>query len=417
MKFFKSIDRKIVASGIVIALFAVLLYAVAAKFEATLAFLEGAWAFISPVAYGLILAYLLGPFARLIEKILPKKWSDNVKTHLGGIASLILVLVIILVFLAILLPSLTSSAVRFYNNFDSYVESVKGTIDKVAERVDFVEIDTESLIGSSSDLLGKVAKWLGDNVNLLLNYAYSLSGRIVNFIIVLAMTLYALFDRKNLKKGALRIEKVVFGEEKTEKINAVLTRGDYYMMKFLGTNLMDSLVIGVINFIFLGIVKADYQMLLAVILGVTNFIPTFGPIIGGIIGGLIILLTKPDILLIYIIFTLVLQQIEGNFIVPLLFADSTGLSPFWVLVSIVLGGKIFGWAGLVLGVPLTALISSIINEIIARKTSKKAETGTEEQSGEDPAPEAPQESFAPAEGPAPAEKPARKFPGKKKKKK
>lgn len=381
MKLFKNIDRRVVASGIAISLFTVLLYAVANKFDETVAFLQGAWAFISPVAYGLILAYLLGPLARLIEKILPKKWSDKVKTHIGGIASLILVLVIILVFLAILLPSLTSSAVRFYNNFDSYVESVKGTINRVAEDIDFVEIDVEKVIGSSSDLLGKVAKWLGDNVNLLLNFAYSFSGRIVNFIIVLAMALYALFDRKNLKTGAIRIEKVVFGEERTGKINTVLARGDFYMMKFLGTNLLDSLVIGLINFVFLGIVKADYQTLLAVILGVTNFIPTFGPIIGGIIGGLIILLTKPEILLIYVIFTLILQQFEGNFIVPLLFADSTGLSPFWVLVSIVLGGKVFGWAGLVLGVPLTALISSIVNEIIARRTPKEAQ---EEKAEEKP---------------------------------
>ena len=381
MKLFKNIDRRVVASGIAISLFTVLLYAVANKFDETIAFLQGAWAFISPVAYGLILAYLLGPLARLIEKILPKKWSDKVKTHIGGVASLILVLVIILVFLAILLPSLTSSAVRFYNNFDSYVESVKGTINRVAEDIDFVEIDVEKVIGSSSDLLGKVAKWLGDNVNLLINFAYSFSGRIVNFIIVLAMALYALFDRKNLKTGAIRIEKVVFGDEKTAKINGVLARGDFYMMKFLGTNLLDSLVIGLINFVFLGIVKADYQTLLAVILGVTNFIPTFGPIIGGIIGGLIILLTKPEILLIYVIFTLILQQIEGNFIVPLLFADSTGLSPFWVLVSIVLGGKVFGWAGLVLGVPLTALISSIVNEIIARRTPKEAQ---EEKAEEKP---------------------------------
>ena len=381
MKLFKNIDKRIVASGIAISLFTVLLYAVANKFDETIAFLQGVWAFISPVTGGLILAYLLGPFARLIEKILPKKWSDKVKTHIGGVASLVLVLVIILVFLAILLPSLTSSAVRFYNNFDSYVESVKGTINRVAEDIDFVEIDVEKLIGSSNDLLGKIAKWLGDNVSLLANFAYSLSGRIVNFIIVLAMATYALFDRKNLKTGAIRMEKVLFGEEKTAKVNSVLARGDYYMMKFLGTNLLDSLVIGVINFVFLGIVKADYQTLLAVILGVTNFIPTFGPIIGGVIGGLIILLTKPEILLIYIIFTLILQQVEGNFIAPLLFADSTGLSPFWVLVSIVLGGKVFGWAGLVLGVPLTALISSIVNEIIARRTPKEAQ---EEKAEEKP---------------------------------
>lgn len=377
MKFFKNADRRVVASGILIALFTVLLFAVANNLPAVVTGFKGIVSFLSPVTGGLILAYLLGPFARLIEKILPKKWPENVKTHLGGIASLILLLVVILMLAYIVVPSLLTSVTQLLNHFDEYVESVKGTLRSIVSKIDLFEVDVDQLIGSSDELLRKIGKWVGDNVSYFANLAYTLSGQVVSLIIVIAMATYALFDRKNLKRGFVRIETVLLGAEKTASVNRIFARGDYYMMKFIGTNLLDSLVIGIINFIFLGIVKADYQVLLSVLLGVTNFIPTFGPIVGGIAGGIIILLTKPDILLIYAIFTLVLQQVEGNFIVPLLFSDSTGLSPFWVLVSIVLGGKIFGWAGLVVAVPLTALISSIINEAVAKRTEEAAANGTE----------------------------------------
>lgn len=377
MKLFKNADKRIVASGMLIALFTVLLFCIASNISAVVAGVKGVVRFLSPITGGLILAYLLGPFARLIEKILPKKWPEKVKTHLGGVASLVLLLIIILLLAYIVVPSLLSSVTQLLNNFDGYVESVKGTLRNILSRVDLFEVDVDQLIGSSDELLRKAGKWVGDNVSYFANLAYTLSGQVVNFIIVIAMATYALFDRKNLKRGIVRIEQVLLGENKAASVNRIFARGDYYMMKFIGTNLLDSLVIGIINFIFLGIVKADYQVLLSVLLGVTNFIPTFGPIVGGIAGGIIILLTKPDILLIYTIFTLILQQVEGNFIVPLLFSDSTGLSPFWVLVSIVLGGKIFGWAGLVVAVPLTALISSIINEAVAKRTKEAAETGTE----------------------------------------
>ena len=185
------------------------------------------------------------------------------------------------------------------------------------------------------------------------------------------MATYALLDRTNLKTGCIRLEKALMGETRTEKVNRVVKRGDDLMMRFLSSNMIDALIIGVVNFIFLGIVSAPYQLILAVMLGVTNFIPTFGPIIGGIAGAIIVLLTKPTLLLGFIIFTLVLQQIDGNVIKPLLLGDSTGLSPFWVLVAIVVGGNMFGIAGMVLGVPLVALISSLIAEYVARKNGEE----------------------------------------------
>ena len=262
------------------------------------------------------------------------------------------------------------------NHFDEYLESLKKTLREYLEHIQLVEIDVDKTIGTSSELLKTLAKWMSGNIDIIMNAIVQLSSRFVNFIIVITMATYALLDRANLRTGSVKLEKALMGEARTEKVNTVIKRGDMLMMRFLSSNLMDALIIGVVNFIFLGLVSAPYQLIMAVMLGITNFIPTFGPIIGGIAGAIIVLLTKPTLLFGFILFTVVLQQIDGNVIKPLLFGDSTGLSPFWVLVAIVVGGNMFGITGMIMGVPVVALISSLIKEYVARKNGEPLTNST-----------------------------------------
>ncbi|MBR5752842.1 MAG: AI-2E family transporter [Clostridia bacterium] len=370
MKLFKNADKRIVSSGLAIALGATLMYTVLGSYATIWAEIKGVLGFLNPVIWGLILAYVMRPFAAFVERLLPKKFSQKAKAHIGGVCALILLIVLIVVFMYLLLPQLVSSIKGFMNHFDEYLESLKKTLREYLEKIQVVEIDVDKTIGTSDELLKTLGKWLSGNVDIIMNWVVQLSGRLVNFIIVITMATYALLDRSNLRTGSVRLEKALMGEARTEKINTVIKRGDALMMRFLSSNLVDALLIGLANFVFLGIVHAPYQLIMSVMLGITNFIPTFGPIIGGIAGAIIVLLTKPTLLLGFIIFTVVLQQIDGNVIKPLLFGDSTGLSPFWVLVAIVVGGNMFGITGMILGVPLVALISSLIKEFVARKNGE-----------------------------------------------
>ena len=211
----------------------------------------------------------------------------------------------------------------------------------------------------------------------------------------------------------------MLGKAKTERVNTILNRGDTLMMVFLSSNLLDALLIGAANFVFLSIFKAPYVLLLTVFLGAFNFIPTFGPIISGVIASVVMLMVKPDLLIGFIIFTVVLQQIDGNVIKPLLFGDSTGLSPFWVLVSIVVGGRVFGVAGMLLGVPAFALLSSLYSEIVDKYDKRSEPAPAEAAAGDTPATEAPPTPPEPPKPPKPEpQKPASakmKFPHKSKK--
>lgn len=370
MKLFKNADKRIVSSGLAIALGAVVIYCVIANLGAVWSSVHSVLAVFSQVVWGLVLAYVMRPFAHLVERIMPKSMKPRARTRIGAFCSLVLLIIIIVVMLRTILPQSFSSATDLVNNFDIYLERVKGILKDYAAKISFIDIDVDTLIGNSDELLRRGIKWINDNLNLIVNtagqFASQFASVLMNFVIAITLAVYALLDRANLKKALKRLEKALIGDEKMEKLNRVLSHGDYLMMNFLGSNLLDAFIIGLINFIFLGIVKAPYQLVLALLLGVTNFIPTFGPIIGGLIGSLIVLFTKSELLLGFIIFTVILQQIDGNVIKPLLFGDSTGLSPFWVLVAIIVGGEALGLTGMIIGVPLVALISSVLNSVLSK---------------------------------------------------
>ncbi|MBQ4620376.1 MAG: AI-2E family transporter [Clostridia bacterium] len=401
MKLDKHIDHRLVVSGILIAIAAAVSFNLLNNLNHVRSWLTSVKYYLSPVTGGLILAYVLRPFARFMEKKLLKKLkSEKLRVHIAGISTVLFLFLIIYFLLILLIPQTIESLTEFMANSSAYIESIKGFIAKYAEKIDFIEINVDELIGSSNEVLASVMQWMTSNYQQFIDLFYQLGSHLFSMIIVLAMSIYALLDRKNLKKGIMKLEKVVLGEQKTHRLNEIIERGDTITMRFLGSNLLDAFIIAGINFIFLSIFKCPYALLLSVMLGVFNFVPTFGPIAGGILAAVIVLLVKPSLVVGFAIFTVVLQQIDGNVIKPVLFGDTTGLSPFWVLVSIVVGGRMFGIAGMVLGVPVFALLSTIYSEIIDKRlkiSEEKKKQAEEAQTPPKQAPSAPEEPSSEAQ--------------------
>lgn len=402
MKLDKHIDRRLVVSGIVIAIAAAVSFNLLNNLNHVRSWFASLKYYLQPVTGGLILAYVLRPFARFMERRLLKKLkSEKLRVHIAGISTVLFLFLMIYFLLILLIPQTIESLTEFMANSASYIESIKAFIAKYAEKIDFVEINVDELIGSSNEVLTSVMQWMTRNYQQFIDLFYQFGSHLFSLIIVLAMSIYALLDRKNLKKGIMKLEKVVLGEQKTHRLNEIIERGDTITLRFLGSNLLDAVIIAVINFIFLSIFKCPYALLLSIMLGVFNFVPTFGPIAGGILGAIIVLLVRPGLVIAFVIFTFVLQQIDGNVIKPVLFGDTTGLSPFWVLVSIVVGGRMFGIAGMVLGVPAFALLSTVYSEIIDKKLKIAEEKKKKEEAPKpSPEPEPEPEAEKPAEAPA-----------------
>ncbi len=151
------------------------------------------------------------------------------------------------------------------------------------------------------------------------------------------------------------------------------------IIRYVGSDLLDGLIIAVINFIFMTIVRLPYPLLISFIVGVTNLAPTFGPIIGGILGAFILLLVNPWYALWFVLFTIVLQTLDGYVIKPKLFGDTFGVPPMWILIMIVLGGRIFGFWGIMLAIPVTAIISYLYDNFIRVKIDRKNEAKDEKR--------------------------------------
>ncbi len=191
-----------------------------------------------------------------------------------------------------------------------------------------------------------------------------------NLIVGIIVSVYILAKLEFFNAGFKRLMYCIFTVEAADKIYDGIHFTDRTFMGFISGKLLDSAIIGLICYIFCAITNMPYALLVSVIIGVTNIIPFFGPIIGAVPTGLIILLTDPVKCLIFVIFIIILQQIDGNIIGPKILGNSTGISGFWVMFSIILGAGLFRFWGMLLGVPVFVVIFTLVNSLVKRKLER-----------------------------------------------
>lgn len=214
-----------------------------------------------------------------------------------------------------------------------------------------------------------------DQVNVVMSNltvgVINIVSELVNAVIGLIISIYVLWGKETFTRQSKKIVYALFKPGQANMILHLTIKSNKIFGGFIIGKLIDSAIIGVICFIGLTILKMPYIMLVSVIVGVTNVIPFFGPYIGAIPSTILIMLSDPKQGIYFIIFILVLQQLDGNVIGPKILGDSTGLSAFWVVFAILLGGGLFGFAGMILGVPTFAVIYYIVNMLINHKLEKK----------------------------------------------
>ena len=198
-----------------------------------------------------------------------------------------------------------------------------------------------------------------------------LVGEFVNFVLGLIVSVYVLFGKERFTSQAKKLTYAFLSTDHANMLLHLTKKSNEIFGGFIIGKIIDSAIIGVLCFIGLSILRMPYTLLVSVVVGVTNVIPFFGPYIGAIPSAILITLADPKMGLYFLIFILVLQQVDGNIIGPHILGDSTGLTPFWVLFSILVGGGLFGFVGMIMGVPTFAVIFYIIGMIAERRLEKK----------------------------------------------
>lgn len=331
---------------------------------------------LQPFIIGGTLGYLLNFILRFYEdKILSheffKKLKKSGKRGIGLLLTYITASIITYLFIQFVLPQLVESIVGLANNIPEYLNN----ITKITNNI-FDDLNLEpEYIDLITDKFGEVVTYtitiMSNLIPLIGEFVVGATSSILNIIIGIVVSIYILIDKEKFMALGKKIVYALCSEEKAKFILRLATQSNMTFSRFIGGKILDSFIIGVLTFFILTIFKMPYTLLISVIVGVTNIIPFFGPFIGGIPAAIIILFVSPIQALWFVVIIIVIQQIDGNIIGPKILGDSIGISAFWILFSLLVAAKFMGFVGMVIGVPLFAILYSIIKEVVEEKLRKK----------------------------------------------
>ena len=349
--------------------------------------IKGFFVLFTPFIIGFVFAYLLNPIVEFIKNKVVYKWvKDNNKKKIVNISILItcvLFIGIIILLFSIIIPELLKSIEKLAVNLPRYIEEIKNYLllklgDSELQNVvlnNYESINEYLNTAINNTLIPKVDGWLVALSTGVIGALKTIFDILLGFVIAI----YFLSDKENFIGGLKKIIYCIFPISISNHIMDNARRTNGIFGDFIVGKLLDSLIIGIITFLFLAIFGYPYALLIGVLVGVTNIIPYFGPWIGAIPSILLILMDDPTKALIFAIFNIVLQQIDGNILGPRLCGSRIGLKSFWVLASILVFGNLFGVVGMLVGVPIFALIYGYLtNQINHVLKNKKLPVNNEE---------------------------------------
>ena len=342
---------------------------------------------LSPFIWGFVITYLIAPLMRLLERsvfgpLCRRLFAKNKKSDGSKLARGLAVLVSELTMVAVLtalvyliLPQLYSSIETIVKNGPDYLRDlsawVTGLLDNHPEITKYVQ---EALNTLNTDIMSWVSNKLlpgvGNLVTSLIEGGYVVVQGVYNLLIGIIVSIYLLSDLEHFTAALRKLNYSWFSLETAEKVREAVEFTDRTFMGFISGKLLDSAIIGLICYIVCAILNMPYALLVSVIVGATNIIPFFGPFIGAVPSALIILMVDPLKCLIFIVFIIILQQIDGNFIGPKILGSSIGITSFWVLFSIVVGAGLFGFAGMILGVPVFVVLYTFLTRNVEERLKK-----------------------------------------------
>ena len=338
--------------------------------------LSGFVKIIMPFVYGAVFAYLLVPVCNYAEKGIRKLFRLKEGTALyraarpiGVVFSFIFALLMIGVLLLLVIPQVWTAVNDIMEvapkNYERLVNAVTKFFASYPQIVEWISKYSDEVYNYGynflqTKIIPNLAQYMGGISNGVLT---AVTG-ILNVVVGLIVSVYLLLSRGRFLSQAKMILYSVFKKKVADKICEEASFADDTFSGYINGKIIDSILVGVVAAIGAAVMRVPYPILMGVVIGITNMIPIFGPFIGMVPCTIIILLIDPVKAIYYIIFNIILQQVEGNILAPLILGDSTGLSGFWVLFAITVFGGWWGFMGMIIGVPIFAVIYHLIRQAV-----------------------------------------------------
>lgn len=342
---------------------------------------------LQPIFIGLVMAFLMNPIMEFFEKRLARfferifknqETSKKINRTISTVLALLVMVGVVIFLIATVIPNLISTILYLAEHIEEQIAGVLDWCNEItggryeASLMKAKDNKIGDLIQQGLDFVNKNLDLdESDMVSTITNSVISIGKTIINIIVGMFVSVYVLISKETFKGQA---KKLICGLFKANQANIILeisrkTADIFY--GFIIGKIIDSIVIGVICYISCLIMDMPYPILVSVIVGITNIIPVFGPYIGAVPTVIIIFLTEPMKGIYFLIFIIILQQIDGNLIGPKILGDSTGISSFWVVFAVVVGAGLSGIGGMVIAVPCVAVIYYIVGRISGYLVKKR----------------------------------------------
>lgn len=338
---------------------------------------------LAPFITGFAIAYLLNTPMSFFERKVYHKLKR--RRALSVLTVYLLALVVLVILLNLIIPQVVQSIVALMGNMNTYMNNLNGLAESLIDQFHLEGEGLNDLMVTYQDLLKKATEMASKALPEIFNFGMALGSGVVSAITALISSIYMLAGKGRLVPQVRKIIYAFVPTGKADRFLDICRHANGVFVGFINGKLIDSAIIGVLCFVLNLIFQIPFAMLVAVVIGVTNIIPFFGPIIGAVPCIMILLIVDPWAALRFGILVIAIQQFDGNILGPKILGDSTGLSAIWVLVAIVVGGGLFGFPGMLLGVPTFAVIYSLVGELVNAKLKAKGINGdgkrTEQKAG------------------------------------
>lgn len=346
------------------------------------------WTFIKyiiaifmPFIIGAMIAFVLNVLLNVVENKLFKKLNKkNTKTWkklkrpVSLVTTFIIIIAIIALILGLIIPQLKNTVELFTENFDSYktqsvelLEKVgieKKTINKLNNNIENIQEEATKYISKNSDKI----------MQTTVGVATTVAGTVTTIVLGMVFAIYILLKKEDLTRQFKKLARAYLPEKRQRTLKEISTLSNKTFGNFVSGQCIEALIIGLLCFIGMLILQIPYAPTIAVLVGFTALIPVFGAFIGTAIGAFLILMVDPTKALVFVIFIIILQQLEGNLIYPKVVGNSVGLPGIWVMVAVTVGASIGGILGMLLSVPVCSILYSILRTDVNNRIDQKNKT-------------------------------------------
>ncbi len=389
-----NLSKKNIKQLLGIITFAIVLFTVSQNLTSVAIFLEGVMSIFAPVIIGLSLAFMLNILMSVLDRrvfaFLKKSKKPSVRKLLRPaslVSTLLLTFGFFVLLLFIILPQLKDTILLLIEKIPVYYQTLVEWVDSLVLRFG-LEINTEMLHNPKfdiNDIYSMVQNFFtvestSDILNTTMGVTSSLVSGVSNLVLGFIIAIYVLAEKEGIVKMTNRILSAVFSEKVNAKIHEICNIASNSFASFITGQFTDAMILATLTFIGMLIFGFPYAAVVSVIIGISALVPVIGPIVGEVIGCLIIFMESPIKALLFLIFVLILQAIDNNFIYPKIMGKSVGLPGILVFIAVVIGGNLGGILGVLLGVPTASAIYALVINRLKNKNSKQTEESKENAS-------------------------------------